>query len=276
VQPKVSTPALKRDEEWDSQGENLEEIIIGILSDVLHIDKTEFAPGLSFQEYGVDSLLAVEIIDKLVETLNVSLRATDLFNFSTIRGLSHHIIKDLGYNWQSRRKYLENPPEETVNFVEPSLDTAEGLIKNVLSGVLQMRQSEFETDVPFVDYGIDSLLAVEIIDKLNEKLKTPLRATDLFNFSTIRGLSSHISGNLFHPVSLSPGHGRYGEGSEEFFPDNKMDIPDNRKDISPIIEKNEVEKIETDDGILFDLLQRLEVGELSIDEVSRWLEEGGL
>ncbi|UCH94144.1 MAG: SDR family NAD(P)-dependent oxidoreductase [Candidatus Aminicenantes bacterium] len=76
--------------------DHVEEIITGILARLLHIDQSELEPDASFQDYGVDSLMAVEIIDKINEALNLDLRSTDLFNFSTLRELSHHIRKESG------------------------------------------------------------------------------------------------------------------------------------------------------------------------------------
>jgi acyl transferase domain-containing protein/acyl carrier protein/SAM-dependent methyltransferase/NADP-dependent 3-hydroxy acid dehydrogenase YdfG len=77
--------------------EQVEEIITNVLAQVLEIDKSQFDLELPFQNYGVDSLLAVVIIDRLNEIFDHCLRKTDIFNYSTISNLSQHIVKDLGY-----------------------------------------------------------------------------------------------------------------------------------------------------------------------------------
>jgi acyl carrier protein/SAM-dependent methyltransferase len=162
-QPESGAASLKNDELPDSRGEDLEEVIIGILSQILHIDKTEFAPDLSFQDYGVDSLLAVEIIDKLCETLNVSLRATDLFNFPTIRSLTGHIVKDPGYNPTPRRAgpvhALPVRQEKTGNNHNQDIDTAEESIETVL-----IENMEREEENGIIDDGtlLDLLQRLEV------------------------------------------------------------------------------------------------------------------
>jgi acyl transferase domain-containing protein/acyl carrier protein/SAM-dependent methyltransferase len=81
--------------------------ILEILSQVLRIDESEFDREASFQDYGVDSLLAVEIIDKINERLGMNLRATDLFNFSTLEQLTAHAADE-------RRRLSPQPPGQPL------------------------------------------------------------------------------------------------------------------------------------------------------------------
>ncbi|MBF0395461.1 MAG: SDR family NAD(P)-dependent oxidoreductase, partial [Desulfobacterales bacterium] len=65
-------------------------------------------------------------------------------------------------------------------------------IVDVLTNVLQIDMHDFDIDLPYRDFGVDSILAVQIINKLNEKLNLNLRTTDLYNYSTTRKLIEHI------------------------------------------------------------------------------------
>ncbi|HEU4769189.1 MAG TPA: SDR family NAD(P)-dependent oxidoreductase, partial [Pyrinomonadaceae bacterium] len=60
------------------------------------------------------------------------------------------------------------------------------------AGVLQLNEEIFDTDTPHTDYGVDSLLAVDIINKLNDVPGINLRSTDLFNYATVGQLADHI------------------------------------------------------------------------------------
>jgi acyl transferase domain-containing protein/acyl carrier protein/ubiquinone/menaquinone biosynthesis C-methylase UbiE len=110
----------------------VEEMVTGILSTVLHIKDTRLEPDSSFQDYGVDSLLAVEIIDKINEKLETSLRATDLFNFSTIRALIDHVTEEVGkkggghlqiQDKQDTKPETDIAPMTREETGEPGLDT---------------------------------------------------------------------------------------------------------------------------------------------------------
>lgn len=64
------------------------------LVDVLQINSQEFDDMASFTDFGVDSVLAVEIINQVNETLNIQLRTTDLFNYVSIRQLTDYILEE--------------------------------------------------------------------------------------------------------------------------------------------------------------------------------------
>ncbi|MCG6892519.1 MAG: SDR family NAD(P)-dependent oxidoreductase [Desulfobacteraceae bacterium] len=66
------------------------------LSQVLDIEPHEFDPDAAFTDFGVDSILSVEIINLLNDALSIRLRTTDLFNYPNIRELTDHILKTFG------------------------------------------------------------------------------------------------------------------------------------------------------------------------------------
>jgi acyl transferase domain-containing protein/acyl carrier protein/ubiquinone/menaquinone biosynthesis C-methylase UbiE len=127
VQPVITAPTP-----GSHPGREVEEIITSILAQTLHINKTEFDPEASFQNYGVDSLVAVEIIDKINKQTGMHLRATDLFNYSTIRELSMHMVNHPEYK-ESRNEPRENTAN-TVADIEPGMEkgTEEAVISSSL------------------------------------------------------------------------------------------------------------------------------------------------
>ena len=66
------------------------------------------------------------------------------------------------------------------------------VIVETLTAVLEIPGEEFDTEAVFTDFGVDSIFAVVIINRLNERLDLQLRATDLFNYPTIGQLTCHI------------------------------------------------------------------------------------
>jgi polyketide synthase PksN len=78
------------------RGRKVHETVIGIVSEVLEIDPKELDPDVPHAEFGVDSILAVEMVNKIAAALSVELEVTDFFNYSTIRELSEHLVRKLG------------------------------------------------------------------------------------------------------------------------------------------------------------------------------------
>jgi acyl carrier protein/NAD(P)-dependent dehydrogenase (short-subunit alcohol dehydrogenase family)/2-polyprenyl-3-methyl-5-hydroxy-6-metoxy-1,4-benzoquinol methylase len=165
-------------------GADVEKTIVDILARVIHIQSSEFDPHLSFQDYGVDSLLAVEIIDALNEALSTELRPTDLFNHATIRELARYIS-----DHSAPRIKPETQAAGARQSVGPDVSV---LLSDILAEVIHIDSSQFDPDMSFQDYGVDSLLAVEIIDKINSRMGLTLQPTDLFNYATLRELANFI------------------------------------------------------------------------------------
>jgi acyl carrier protein/SAM-dependent methyltransferase len=76
----------------------VEKKIIEILADVLQLEPGELHLNTPYTNLGVDSILSVEIVNRLNAESGINLRSTDLFNYATIRALSEHVIETFGAN----------------------------------------------------------------------------------------------------------------------------------------------------------------------------------
>ena len=65
-------------------------------------------------------------------------------------------------------------------------------IRDCLSRALAVPKSAIENDVPFSDYGIDSILTVNFVKRINAALDIALNATTIFDHSTVDHLTQHI------------------------------------------------------------------------------------
>ncbi|MFP2899390.1 methyltransferase, partial [Corallococcus sp. 4LFB] len=89
--PPAATPRVTGSSE--EQRRQVEREIIQVAAVVLRIPEHELLPELPFAELGVDSILAVDLSDKLNRALSVALRSTDLFNYGSVRQLARHILE---------------------------------------------------------------------------------------------------------------------------------------------------------------------------------------
>jgi acyl transferase domain-containing protein/NAD(P)-dependent dehydrogenase (short-subunit alcohol dehydrogenase family)/acyl carrier protein/SAM-dependent methyltransferase len=69
------------------------------------------------------------------------------------------------------------------------LETA---VAECICRVLNIPAQQYNADMPFMDMGVDSILAVDLINAINAELGLQLRATDMFHFSTPRALCAHL------------------------------------------------------------------------------------
>ena len=85
------------------------------------------------------------------------------------------------------------PPAERLS--QPVLADAEtvtDLILDALARALDIPRETIETDVPFSDYGIDSILGVSFIQQLSDALGLRMNTTILFDHTTVARLCAHL------------------------------------------------------------------------------------
>jgi acyl carrier protein len=63
---------------------------------------------------------------------------------------------------------------------------------NYVAGLLEIQETEVKTDVPFDQYGLDSMAAVGMTGDLEEWLGEKLDPTLLYDYPTIDAFSAHL------------------------------------------------------------------------------------
>ncbi|KZN54476.1 hypothetical protein N474_01795 [Pseudoalteromonas luteoviolacea CPMOR-2] len=87
---------------------------------------------------------------------------------------------------QTFQKHTQTCDEQAVaDFVQDALF-------NIASKALDMAPNELEAEESFADYGVDSILAIQMLDEINAKFDLNLPATLLFDYPSIETLSEYI------------------------------------------------------------------------------------
>jgi polyketide synthase PksN len=68
-------------------------------------------------------------------------------------------------------------------------------ITDKLGEALKLDAAMIRRDVPFADYGVDSITGVSFVNTINETLKIELQAAKLFEYSTVDQLTEYIQSN---------------------------------------------------------------------------------
>ncbi|KWX88444.1 hypothetical protein AMQ83_06715 [Paenibacillus riograndensis] len=156
---------------------------------------------------------------------------------------------------------------------------AETVIRKSLSSVLHIDESEFDHDMPYIDFGVDSVLSIEIINRINEQLRISLRSVDLFNYGSIRQLSNHlvkeyateINGTLNHSKpapSLEP-QNKNLKGEQSVSTTSSIEIPETSTDIAIIGISGRFPGADS----VHEFWDNISKGVNSVKVVSRWNEQ---
>ncbi|BCJ94419.1 hypothetical protein acsn021_19880 [Anaerocolumna cellulosilytica] len=113
-------------------GSNKSEVadkVIEVLSEVLHIDKSEFDLRAVFGDYGVDSIIVEELLGKLNGEFDVILDATILFDYPTIDALSEYLTKIAGKSIKAAKEVTKS---NLSQFTIPASNEGERAVKEIV------------------------------------------------------------------------------------------------------------------------------------------------
>ena len=118
-----------------------------------------------------------------------------------------------------------------------------GPVREVCATVLRADAATLEIHMPFSDLGMDSILAGEAAKRLSDQLGQPVKPTEIFNHPTVAKLADHLQGLQGHVSEVTE---------------------------TPPVPETALTEGESDP--LMELLERIERGELDIDEAAKALE----
>ncbi len=190
---------------------------------------------------------------------------------------------------------MRNPKGNAVSY-----KTVEGHIRETiiekLSESLRMDASRIDNDKSFADYGLDSILAVNLVQVINQTLGTNLETTCLFDYSSVNQLTAFVLSQYkdviasglkmdSKPVEAMARHIPGNEGNMENRPvampvKRKLgfgisDIRKNEMNLAGAVKKDAIAIVGVSGRFpksdsLEELWQHLADGDDLIEEVTRW------
>lgn len=189
------------------------------IADVMQADESDIDIDQPFSEYGIDSLIALELLKPFRADLGY-LPATVLFEHPTVARLAQHFIAEFGARafaaagGGSAPVAMEMPAPETpapasVPTAAPAMPAAEttrratgavgdalaavrGLLRSTIAETMLLAVDDIDDEAPFMEYGIDSIISLELLKPLRAVFGY-LPATLLFEHPSVARLASHLA-----------------------------------------------------------------------------------
>jgi len=191
-----------------------------LLADALYLPEDSIDDEASFVEMGLDSILAVELVNRLNKELGSEFKATRLYDHASINALTEYLAEHLQ---AAESDSLPSPPQEeggdvvypsltapAARLPQDSLPVGEGegrecieagideahiraTLRTLLADALYLEPEQIDEDANFTELGLDSILAVELVKKLTALFPVELKATRLYDHPTIRDLAAWLA-----------------------------------------------------------------------------------
>ncbi len=179
------------DGDADADATAIEDVVRGKTATVLGIAPDEIDAGRAFSDYGVDSIIGLELVNLLNEALGCDISKTALFDYTNVTDLASHIQGAGGRPATPRRSPRAEGPTERHE--EDAVAATEQVVVEMVARVLGVSADGVERTRPFSEYGVDSILGLELVNLLNDRLGTELSKTILFDYSTVGDLAAKIA-----------------------------------------------------------------------------------
>lgn len=171
------------------------------LAEDLMIDVADIRDGDSFLDLGLDSILAVTWIRKLNTAYGIDLPATAVYAHPTVGALIAHVaeligkrpVTDTAVPAPVQAEPIQAAPSPTESSTGDHRKRVRAEIVSSLAEDLMIETSEIADNAGFLDLGLDSILAVTWIRKLNTRYGIDLPATAVYAHPTVGGLVDHVA-----------------------------------------------------------------------------------
>ena len=206
--------AISKNKSRINVAEHVTETIIKALAKSINITAETIDSNIVFSEYGIDSILSVNLVNQISEQLKISLNPAVLYDYVTVAKLSEHIVKifsekiiiELPVGSTGSENQSLQPAQST--FVEQAKSAAEqhknekyfahitASIINALMKTINISSAqidEMNETVAFSDVGIDSILSVNFLSKISQSLGITLNPALLYEYTTVKDLSKYIA-----------------------------------------------------------------------------------
>ncbi len=184
----------------------LEDALAESLARALFLDPSEIERTKPFVELGLDSIVGVEWMEELRQRYGIPLDATDVYAYPSVAAFAGRVADKL----RADRRTSKPAPETTrstsqargtsappaVRAAEPpARDVArlEAELSQSLAAALFLEPSEIRVDAPFVDLGVDSIVAVEWINGLNRQYGVCIDATEVYGHPDVASVARLIA-----------------------------------------------------------------------------------
>jgi len=96
-------------------------------------------------------------------------------------------------NMKNKSAVKASSPAELSPGTHGQCETA---LRQILADVLGMAAGQIERERPFMEMGVDSLIAPQIAEEVQARLACPLRVTDIYKYGCLAALANHL-GNSY-------------------------------------------------------------------------------
>ena len=166
-----------------NNNQDIEEKIKNHIKNLLEID-SDINSNVNLSNYGIDSIMAMEISSWCLDNLNIELNQIDILQGITIKEILNQANTP-----------LDNETNNEVSNDLEEINNKKNLITSHLKDLLEI-ESQIDPNINIINYGIDSIMAMELSKWCTDTLNIELTQIDILQGISINQILEKFYGNI--------------------------------------------------------------------------------
>ncbi|MCM3269689.1 SDR family NAD(P)-dependent oxidoreductase [Paenibacillus elgii] len=160
---------------------------------ILHVAPEKLDKDVELAEYGFDQTMLAELASMMNRQFRLELTSAFFIEYCTLHNIANRLMN--AYPGKFGRQVQvqgEERPRQGAEMSERSLtEQTASYLRQALASVLKLPSNQIEPDAPMENYGIDSIMVMQLTKQLESDFGT-LSKTLLFEYQTIGALARYF------------------------------------------------------------------------------------
>ena len=197
----VLTPQIKKNEEDKiaftstlQAQRHYKQLIKRLVAQITKIPESKIKEDATFKSMGLDSLMAVQLKNKLKDIMGRDFKVADIWTYPTVEKFSEFIVSELNISTPSTDIEIAhaNPLSNRISAVRHFKTE----LKKHLSNITKIPSAKIKEDATFKSLGVDSLMVVQLKNRLQAELNIAISVADIWTYPTVEKCAAFLADTL--------------------------------------------------------------------------------
>lgn len=168
-------------------------VIKNLISAITKIPVSKIREDATFKSLGIDSLMAVQLKNKLQTESGLDLTVSGIWTYPTVEKYAEYLVEELEIEEQSSVISEDETPKWTYTSRGAAVREFKNTIKNHLSAITKIPVNKIKEDATFKSMGVDSLMAVQLKNKFQIDFDINIAVSSIWTYSTIEKYAEFVA-----------------------------------------------------------------------------------
>ncbi|KHL52120.1 amino acid adenylation protein, partial [Xanthomonas cannabis pv. cannabis] len=167
-------------------------VLVASVAEVLRISAGDIDRERSFSDIGLDSILAIQLTNRLNTRFGIRLATIELFDHNTVARLAAHLVDRYGVTGEVSGTAVADAAIEATSSAGAGFAGVMAVVLEQVANAVRVGAHEIDPHRSFADQGVDSIIGVQLVNRLNKLFGLRIATTAIFDHNTVHRLAGFL------------------------------------------------------------------------------------